>query len=293
MTAQSEKLIQDLRSENSDIRYAAWVAAANANPEIIPALGKLLTSDQPGVRKAADEALKKIVHSVGKDTGNARRTPVVNGLIGLTDPAYSTWVRTVALRHLSAIGGDASVAPVAKLLRDPELQEEAAFCLERIPGGASDRALMAAFADVKDEFKPRILAALGHRRTAAAAQMVAAAVGSPNLDIAMAALKASGRIGQSPGKAPKGPDYKSLTPFQQVEYADSILRYADAMAPQGKQDEAIGLYQRALDAPEEHLQCAAIVGLAKMRSPKAAALIEPKLKSENRNVRITAGKVRA
>ena len=47
--------------------------------------------------------------------------------------------------------------------RNAELQEEDAFCLERIPGRASNAALMSALPEVSDAFKPRILAALGHR----------------------------------------------------------------------------------------------------------------------------------
>ena len=42
--------------------------------------------------------------------------------------------------------------------------------------------------------------------------------------------------------------------------------------------------------PEEHLQCAAIIGLSKTNTPEAASLIFTKLKSDNNNVRITAAK---
>src|SRR5438093_212702 len=105
MNPASEKFLADIRNDNADVRYAAWSHAGEIDPEVTPELGKLLTAAQPGVRKAADEALKTIVHSAGKEPGGARRATVVKQLIALTADAQPTWVRTLALRHLSLIGG--------------------------------------------------------------------------------------------------------------------------------------------------------------------------------------------
>ena len=291
MNPQSEKLVSELQDKNADTRYAAWVRAAGADPEVTPELGKLLTAPEPGVRKAADEALKKLVHSVGKEPGGKRRAEVVKQLLALTGASRPKWVRTVALRHLSAIGGDETVAATEKMLRDPEMQEEAVFCIERIPGAAADNALIAAAGDVKDDFKPRVLAALGHRRTAAAAPLCAAAITSSNIGIALAGMKALGRIGREPGQGPKLPEYESLGDFQKVEFNDSVLRYADGMVESGRVEVAIDLYKAALARPDEHVQCAAIIGLGKTKDARAAALIEPKRQSTQRNVRITAERV--
>ena len=290
MTPASDKFLADIRNANADIRYAAWSRAGEMDPEVIPQLGKLLTAEQPGVRKAAGEALKNIVHSAGKEPGGGRRAAVVRQLIALTADGQLVWVRTVALRHLSLIGGDETVPAAAKLLRNAELQEEAAFCLERIPGSASTAALMAALPQVSDAFKPRILAALGHRRAEEAADLCAAAISSKDIDIAMAGMKAAARIGKMPAVAVKPPNYESLTGWQKVEYTDSILRFADDQVRRGATQAAIQHYRDMLNRPEEHLQCAAIIGLSKTNTPDAAGLIFPKLKSDNNNVRITAAK---
>jgi hypothetical protein len=145
MTPASEKFLADIRNDNADVRYGAWSRAGEMDPEVIPALGKLLVAEPPGVSKAAGEGLKNIVHSVGKTVGGSKRAAVVRQLIALTADGQPVWVRTVALRHLSLIGGDETVPAAAKLLHNAELQEEAAFCLERIPGkrfhgGAHERA---------------------------------------------------------------------------------------------------------------------------------------------------------
>jgi HEAT repeat protein len=290
MTPVSDKFLADIRNANADVRYGAWSRAGEMDPEVIPQLGALLTAEQPGVRKAAGEALKNIVHSVGKEPGGARRAEVVRQLIALTANGQPAWVRTVALRHLSLIGGDETVPVAAKLLNNGELQEEAAFCLERIPGSVSTAALMTALPQAGDAFKPRILAALGHRRAEEAADLCAAAIASKDNDIAMAGMKATARIGKKPRIAVKQPNYDSLSGWQKVEYTDSILRFADDQVRRGSTQDAVKHYRDFLNRPEEHLQCAAIIGLSKTNTPEAASLIFTKLKSDNNNVRITAAK---
>jgi hypothetical protein len=290
MTPASDKFLADIRNANADVRYGAWSRAGEMDPEVVPQLGALLTADPAGVRKAAGEALKNMVHSVGKEPGGSRRAAVVRQLIALIADGQPAWVRTVALRHLSLIGGDETVPVAVKLLRNAELQEEAAFCLERIPGSVSTAALMTALPVVDDGFKPRILAALGHRGAEQATDLCAAAIGSKNIDIAMAGMKATARIGKKPVVAVKPPNYDSLSGWQKVEYTDSILRFADEQVRRGATQDAITHYRDILNRAEEHLQCAAIIGLSKTNTPEAASLIFTKLNSDNQTVRITATK---
>jgi HEAT repeat protein len=51
------------------------------------------------------------------------------------------------------------------------------------------------------------------------------------------------------------------------------------------------MYKRILERPEEHLQCAALVGLGRIGSAEAAQAVFAKLKSPERKVRITAAQV--
>jgi HEAT repeat protein len=189
---------------------------------------------------------------------------------------------------LSNIAGEDSAPAIAKWIQTPELAEDVAFCLERIPGSASIKELMSAYKTVKDEFKPRILAALGHRRAAEAVSLCAEAMRSPNREIAVAGVKAFGRIGRKPAAAPRYPDTKAMSDWQRIDQQDALLRYADGQAKEGGVGEAIAVYKSALARPEEHWQCAAVIGLAKIGTAEAAAAILPKLKSDNAKVRITA-----
>lgn len=299
-----EKFLGDIKSDDENIRYAAWMIADQMDPEVIPELSKLLTSDKPGVRKAADESLKYIVHSVGQEINpmglrpargrpgapeeSDKRQRVVEELLGLLDGKRGNTEKVMALRHLSLIATGDDVPAITKLVHDPQLREEVVFCLERIPGKTSEEALLDALPNAPDEFKPRILAALGHRRAEEAMNACREAMQSPDTTIAMAGMKAAGRIGGTFGGEAQLPDYDSLSDWQKTEYLDSLLRYADGQVEKGNSNEAWPVYRQALNRDEEHWQCAAIIGLAKIGTAEAAAAIFPKLKSDDNAIRITA-----
>ena len=288
--ADDKKFLSDIQSADADVRFAAWRGAGEMSPAVIPELGKLAASDNPGVAKAALEALSTLTHSVGKETGGEKRRAVVKELLALVNPPAATAVRRHACRLLSNIAGEDSVAAVAKLLADADMREEAAFCLERIPGNASIRALIDAYPDAAEDFKPRILHALGHRRAADAVNLCTEAMGSSNPEIAIAGARAFGRIGKKPASDPPHADPSGLSEWQKIDQMDSMLRYADAQVQEGNMAEAMPIYEAALDRPEEHWQCAAVIGIAKMGTPEAAAALLRKLESDNQTVRITARK---
>lgn len=282
------KIVADLESADANVRFAAWRSAGDATPGAIPRIAKLAASPNPGVAKAAREALTTLTHAVGKDPGDPKRAGVVKELLGIATGSGDLGVRVHAIRLLSGIAGEDSVPPIARLLAVPELREEAVFAIERIPGAASDKALMASYGSAPDDFKPRILAALGHRKTAGAANLAAEACKSANTDIALAGIKAFGRIGKATNPLPTPLNASTLTPFQASEQNDAALRYAEAQAAAGNSAEAVRVYKHLLSLAPEHLQCAAVIGLAKTGGAEAANAILPMLKSSNSRVRITA-----
>jgi HEAT repeat protein len=284
----TQKFLAGIESSNPDERFAAWRAGGAVSPSVIPQLGKLAASDKPGIAKAALEALTTMTHSVGKDAKSANRAEVIQGLLALSSVAYALRVRTHAFRLLSNIAVEDSVPAIAKEIQNSGLREEVVYCLERIPGDAAIQALTNAYKSASDDFKPRILAALGHRRASSATQLCIEAMGSANKEIAIAGAKAIARIGPSSGAEPAFPVEAGLSEWQKTERIDSILRYADAQANAGNAAGAIGAYRAILNLPQEHFQCAAIIGMGKLATPEAAALIMPKLKSPIRKVRITA-----
>ncbi len=275
-------------SKERDARFDAWRAAGAESPDNLPELAKLAASENPSVARAGREAMTTMTHSVGKDEASPKRKEVAAQLTAIgTSDAYTIPIRTHALRLLSLVGGPDSGEPVAKLLKNADLREEAIFCLERIPGKESEGAMMTALSQVPPEFRARVMAALGHRRVALASTLAVRDMRSANKEHAVAAAKAFGRIGKRPEGLFQFPAAAGLTPTQQVEVMDAQLRYADS---QGNTPSAISIYKSALAKAEPHWQCAGIIGLAKIGTPEAATLIHPLLKSKDRTVRITAAK---
>lgn len=286
----TKKLLADLQSDNADVRYAAWARGGELDADAIPELAKLFGASQPGIRKAGDQALYKLVHSVGKETGGAKRAAVVRGLVNLLGSDQTQWVRTIALRHLSLIGNDTAVPAAAKLMRDPKLQEEAVYCLERIPGKAATAALMESYSAVAVDFKPRVLAALGHRRAEESTELCAQAMASADAAVALAAFKAVARIGRKPAGSLRPLKEDGLSVWQKFDRADALVRYAEEQVKRANPAEAIKLFAEMLQRQEEHLQCAAVIGLSRTGTAEALKLISTKLDSTNNTVRITARK---
>ena len=287
--ATEKEFLNAIQSDDADVRFAAWRAAGEQPASVIGELGKIAASENPGVAKAAREALTTMTHSVGKETSGAKRPAVVKGLLALASDAAMP-VRVHAYRLLSNIAPADAVDTIAGDIGDPELREEVVYCLERIPGSASISSLISAYSSAADEFKPRILMALGHRRASEAVDLCVEAMRSSNTEIAVAAVKAYGRIGKKSSAAPSYPGEGGLSDWQKIDRMDSLLRYADAQAADGNIAEAMTVYRQALAAPEEHWQCAAIIGIAKIGTAEAASAIFDKLESEDSTVRITARK---
>jgi len=301
----TEEFLAEIQSDDEDVRYAAWSIAEQMDPAVIPALSELLLADEPGVRKAAAEALNNIVHSVGKEVdalalraaaGRAeasesdKRQAVVKELLSLLGSERQEAERVMALRQLSLIATVDAVPAIAELAPDRNLREEVVFCLERIPGKTSEDALLGALANADDDFKPRVLAALGHRQAEEAMSACLEAMKSPDATLAMAGMKAAARIGGRVGGELRLPDYDALSEWHKTEFTDSLLRYADAQVEKGNPNGAWPIYRQVLEREEEHWQCAAIVAIAKIGTAEAAAAIFPKLRSDDSTVRITAQK---
>ena len=116
---------------------------------------------------------------------------------------------------------------------------------------------------------------------------------SQNTKVAMAGMRAIARIGKRPSVDVKPPDLNSLSAADQTEFLDSALRYADAQVQQGNLEDAGKIYLFALNREEAHIQCAAIIGMAKVPAPQAVEAISTKLTSSSSQVRITAEKALA
>ncbi|MEW6234070.1 MAG: hypothetical protein AB1656_01665 [Candidatus Omnitrophota bacterium] len=291
-----QTFLSDIKSGEEIKQINAWTLAAQMDASVIEPLSDLLVAKELPISKAADEALKRITHSVGKTFSGDRWQSVVDAYIRVVERDHPAWAKAIALRHLSMIAGDSAVNAAAKYLTDPELQEEAVYCLERIPGPAATMALVDGLKKVSAEFEPRVLTALGHRKDPAAVEPVAAEMGSANVKVAIAAMKAAARIGVKPENEPELPDFESLSDRDKAAFVDSYLRFMDQQVKKGEMlEDAMETFRGVLEnAESEHFRCAAIVSLSKMGGAEAESLIQAKVDNDSSYiVKITAKKALA
>ncbi len=155
-----EELIAKIKSKDDKIRGPAWQGAGPLGAPALKPLAAVMTDADMEIARAAKRALWKIVWHVGRPNAAAEKKAAVTELIPLLAAGPSNVIRREVLWMLSEIGGDESVEPVAALLGDAELREDARMVLQRIPGKRSLAALKAGLAAAPVDFKPNLAQSL-------------------------------------------------------------------------------------------------------------------------------------
>ena len=150
-----EKLIADLQSADAAVRGAAWQSAATFGaPAVKPLAGVMAHSDFE-IARAAKRALWRIVRHANRPKAGKEREAVQTELITLLSSAPVP-VRREVVWMLSEIGDSSAVAPLAGLLPDLALREDARCALERIPGTKAMHALEQALRTGPEDFRPAL-----------------------------------------------------------------------------------------------------------------------------------------
>ena len=103
-----------------------------------------------------------------------------------------------ACRELARIGTKEAVAPLAALLPDEQLSHMARYGLETIPDAAVDKAFRDALPKLQGRQLVGVIGSLGVRRDAKAVNALAKLLHASDNDVAQAAARALGRIGNPP-----------------------------------------------------------------------------------------------
>jgi HEAT repeat protein len=147
-----DDLINRIRSQDENVRGDAWQKAGPAGAPAIKPLAALMTDSDFELARSARRAIWNIVYHGGRPGATKEARAIETELIALLDHK-AVAVRREALWMLSELAGDAAVAPMARLLTDPELREDARCALQRIPGGQSLGALKDAMKSAPEEFR--------------------------------------------------------------------------------------------------------------------------------------------
>jgi len=165
-TAQAQgvdELIAGIKSDSAEKRTETWQSAGEVGAPAVKSLAKVMTDDELEVARAAKRALWQIVRYTGRPGANQERRAVETELTGLLGDDQPVAVRREVLWMLSEIGARRSIEPVAGLLRNEDLREDARMVLERVPNRRAVAALKAGFEAAPEDFKPNMAQSLRKR----------------------------------------------------------------------------------------------------------------------------------
>ncbi|MBN2272458.1 MAG: HEAT repeat domain-containing protein [Sedimentisphaerales bacterium] len=146
-------LIEKIKDSSPDVRTKAWLGAGEAGWPAVSSLAEVMTDENLEVARAAKRALWKIVRHAGRPGADQERQSVAVHLSSLLADDRPVAVRREALWMLSEIGEKELIKPIAGLLTNKELREDARMVLERIGDKASVAALEAGFKTAPEDFK--------------------------------------------------------------------------------------------------------------------------------------------
>lgn len=162
--AQVREFLEKIQDRDPSVRCQAWQSAGPMGARVVVPLGELMASTDPGIAKAAREALKVVAHYSARPGAEAERKAVSQALCKLLGKQYPARTRADAAHLLGLVGKAEAVAPLAACLSDPDIREDARMALERIPGNAAEKALTQAAAKADAQFKKALQQSLNHRR---------------------------------------------------------------------------------------------------------------------------------
>lgn len=117
--------------------------------------------------RAGKRQLWQMVRHVGKPDNAQQTQRVVKALLKVLGSDQPAAVKREVLWALSELGGDEVIDPVAALLADKEVREDACMVLERLPGDKPVATLKAALKNVPEEFVINVAHSLRARGIAA------------------------------------------------------------------------------------------------------------------------------
>jgi hypothetical protein len=137
-----------------------------AEEKSVSQLAAMIAEKDPETIRTGKRQLWDKVRKTGRPGNEKEQQALVDELLKLLASKPATAVTRELIWMLSELGGDNSVAPVAALLADPELLQDAAMVLERLPGDKSVAALQAGLKTVPADSKIIVAHALRARGVA-------------------------------------------------------------------------------------------------------------------------------
>src|SRR5512137_854964 len=155
-------LIDRIKSPDETISGAAWQSAGPYGAAAVEPLAALMADQDFELARKAKRALYLVVRHVGHPAAARERKAVERQLILLLDSSPAR-VRRELVWMLSEIGSTRAIKPMAALLTDEELREDARCALTRHPAPGAVTALKSVFSAASGDFKFALAESLRQR----------------------------------------------------------------------------------------------------------------------------------
>jgi len=202
--------------------------------------------------------------------------PVESALIeALATPEATSEGKAFLCRMLQRVGTDKCIPAVTGLLSDEVLADYAVAVLERIGTPAATTALRQALDTAPVKVKFGLLGSLGVLRDAAAVKPIAKLAADPNPVMALAAIRALGKIG---GEAAVN-EIESLTAPESLQRScrESLIEAAKSLPAKQAGD----VYAKILPANDPVSNAGALAGLLRVDPAQGIAMIKVRLKEND------------
>ncbi|MFW6139828.1 MAG: HEAT repeat domain-containing protein [Acidobacteriota bacterium] len=191
-----------------------------------------------------------------------------------------------ACRHLRIIGTQKSVPILEEMLLKSETSDMARYALEKIPGAASDKALLQGLKKSNGLIKAGIVSSLGHRKVPEAIPYLEEMLNN-NTDsyLSLASASALGHIKNPPATEMLLKAFLRTSGKLKTQITGSLLKCAEEYLSKGNSEKAQMIYDQILnsDLPFS-LHNSAFKGKIKTSGPKATQLILETLKNKEKNI---------
>ncbi len=187
-----------------------------------------------------------------------------------------------ACRELARVATPEAVPALAALLPNEELSHMARYALEPLPDPSVDAAFRDALGKLKGQPLVGVIGSIGVRRDAKAAGALTKFLGDSDPDVAQAAARALGKIGNSEAAKAVGDALAAVPAPNRVAFCEGLFRCAESLAAAGKRDEALAIYDRMRAMKEPHqVRAGGLRGAVLMRGKDGLPLLMEAIRGDD------------
>lgn len=201
----------------------------------------------------------------------------------LKNPEATRKQKSDACLFLARRGTRNAVPVLAALLPDQELNHMARYALEAIPDPAVDEALRAALSTTQGRALAGVITSLGVRRDAQAVPALTGLLTHAEPDVAQAAARALGQIGNAAAAQALQKALPQATPTHQLAFCEGLFRCAESLQAAGQRSEALAIYDqlRGLATAPHQVRAGALRGAILARGQEGVALLAQALRDSD------------